>query len=367
MNTIKTALVVIVLLAVSYGVWTVLNRPPAQVPPEIAGEIGGFSPPDIEFDSDQFASLGMEQPATLGDPTNSETGQITAVDPATLSEAPAYGAAPQLPNSTNVVPTRPVSPIMNKQGVAGGSAPSFLSSNEHDNTTVAPIITPEQGHSHARGSVAFAAVWSEAQRDVENDDLRAALTRLSKWHGSQDLSPEESRKLVQMLDQLAGTVIYSREHRLMQPYKVRRGDDLRTIAKHYKVPWQMLSYINGIEDPDRLFPGDLLKVVKGPFTAHVDLKSQELTLKLNGLYACRFAVGVGQAAPQIGDYQIRSKMLPGDASNYNGQHKLELGGSLWIQGQPDPNRVENNSISVSPIDARNLYALLSVGSTVVIR
>ncbi len=364
MNTIKTALVVIVLLAVSYGVWTVLNKPPASLPVEVAG--GEFVPPDIRFDFEDSATPGMKPPGDAAP----EVGQITAVDPATLSEAPAYSGklngAPQLPNSTNIVPTGPMSPIMPKQGLAGG-APTYLPSKEHPITPIAPIITPEHGHSHARGSVAFAAVWSEAQRDVENDDLRSALARLSQWHGSEDLNSEESRKLLKMLDQLAGTVIYSREHRLMQPYKVRRGDDLQTIAKHYKVPWQMLSYINGIDDPSRLFPGDLLKVVKGPFTAHIDLESQELTLKLNGLYACRFAVGVGQTAPQIGDYQVRSKMLPGDASNYNGQHKLELGGSLWIQGQPDSNRVDDNSISVSPIDARNLYALLSVGSPVVIR
>ena len=40
-------------------------------------------------------------------------------------------------------------------------------------------------------------------------------------------------QVTELLDQLAGTVIYSRQHLLEQPYLVRPGDTLSSIARRY--------------------------------------------------------------------------------------------------------------------------------------
>ena len=84
-------------------------------------------------------------------------------------------------------------------------------------------------------------------------------------------SPADTQKVETLLGQLAGTVIYSTEHQLEPARVVKPGETLETIAKEYNVPWQLLAKINGIPAPDQLRPGQELKVVRGPFSAVVDL------------------------------------------------------------------------------------------------
>ena len=75
---------------------------------------------------------------------------------------------------------------------------------------------------------------------------------------------------------------------------------LETIAAQYNVPWQLLAKINGIEDPNRLKPGDELKVVRGPFSAIVELDKRQLTLIVEDCYAGRFnLVAVGDMARNV--------------------------------------------------------------------
>src|SRR6202008_5137806 len=74
--------------------------------------------------------------------------------------------------------------------------------------------------------------------------------------------------------------------------------------------------INGIEDPNHLNPGDELKVVRGPFTAQVDLDKRQLTLIVEDCYAGRFSlVAVGEMAPGLeGSFEVAEK-LPNGATN----------------------------------------------------
>ena len=119
---------------------------------------------------------------------------------------------------------------------------------------------------------------------------------LSRWYDDPRLSDQEYQALVALLNQLAGTVIYSRDHLLLPAYEVQPGDTLERVAQHYKVPWQLLAKINGVADPNQLRPGDQLKVVQGPFDAHVNLRARQLTMMLGGASPAAFR---SESAPRI--------------------------------------------------------------------
>jgi hypothetical protein len=90
-------------------------------------------------------------------------------------------------------------------------------------------------------------------------------------------------------------VIYSQEDLLMPPYVVGAGETLPTIAAPLGVNWQLLAKINGIPAPDDLYPGESLKVLRGPFDADVSLARRRVTLRLTGNYAGSFPMAVGAA------------------------------------------------------------------------
>ncbi len=154
--------------------------------------------------------------------------------------------------------------------------------------------------------------------------------------------------MLDLLDPLAGRVIYSREHLVAPPYMVRRNETLADIAQQYNVPMELLQKINGIETPNVLVPGTELKVVTGPFRAEVNLPAQELTLFLNGLYAGRFPITIGRdPAPVVGDFKVREKRedrdyfsmegrkIPaGNPANPFGSVWLDLGREVCIHGSP---------------------------------
>lgn len=225
--------------------------------------------------------------------------------------------------------------------------------------------------------------WKAAQEAMRTNNHREALSTLSAVYEDPRLSHQERLRLLDTLDPLAARVIYSTEHHLEQPYEVRRGDRLVTVAEKYDVPWQLLRNINGINDPDFLVPGTKLKVIRGPFRAEVDLASQEMTIYLQRLYAGRFPLGVGnEPAPRPGDYQVQRKelgkqfyasngvVLPaGDVKNPFGRCWLDLGSDMAIHGSALQGGGPSTPgcIGLSPRDADDVFAILSVGSRVNIR
>jgi LysM repeat protein len=232
----------------------------------------------------------------------------------------------------------------------------------------------------------FSAVMNNVWAKLNDRRLDEALRMLTPWRNEPRLSPEQAQQVQQFLDQLAGTVIYSREHWLeRQPYRVQTGDTLQKIAQKYQVPAPLLAKINGIEASGFLEPGRELKVVRGPFRAVIDLKKHELSLLLDGRYAGRFPVGVAQDLYQLeGTFRVLSKtknptyyygdnqvIEAGDPNNPLGKHLLGLDNQTAIHGTNDPANIgranEHGWISLGAGDVADLYDILSVGSQVVIR
>jgi LysM repeat protein len=180
-----------------------------------------------------------------------------------------------------------------------------------------------------------------------------------------------------MLDQMAATVVYSRQHLLEKPYIVQPGETLDSIADQYNVPSRLLAKINGIHEGQNPQPGRELKVLRGPFMALVDLNRLELTLMLHGRYAGRFAIGVGADHPKLeGTYIVRDKRLnppgpPRDPTCPPGKLWIDLGNQITIHAAADPRSVGrtdgHGSICLSDQDMTDVFGILSVGSRVEIQ
>jgi lipoprotein-anchoring transpeptidase ErfK/SrfK len=145
----------------------------------------------------------------------------------------------------------------------------------------------------------------------------------------------------------------------------------------------LLANINGVNDPRILVPGTELKVVPGPMRAEVNVTAGELTLFLGELYAGRFPISIGSEPPQPKEYTVQNKspdrtyigpdgrtIAANDPTNPYGQYWIDLGPEACIHGSPQsaaPGTQTLGCISLSPQDARDVYAMLVPGSKVVVK
>jgi lipoprotein-anchoring transpeptidase ErfK/SrfK len=266
---------------------------------------------------------------------------------------------------------------------APGSAPPL----ETPPSTAPPAaaVPPPAATSPALTAYSLKRDWQEAERLVAEGKCRDALAKLSPYHGHPDLPPDQRPHLAAWLDALAAKVIYSREHFLAAPYRVRKGETLFDVSNNpaVNVPWPLLLSINrgAVNDPMIVVPGTELKVVPGPFRADINLTTSELTLFLGDLYAGRFPLALGDQPPQPGSYQVRDKrndrtyygldgrVIPAnDPANPYGGYWLDLSGEVSIHGSPlTPTSRTLGCISLSPQDAKDVYSILSLNSDVTIR
>lgn len=459
MQTLKTAIIVVLLLVVFYGVYEMLNSPPAEEPPEVVnlptdataeldidlgtefggpgGESGEAWPADSAPDSNGFgAPPPFAEASSDGENGRGDHGGATGEGDAgrPTSPPPTSGSRYVPPSWPENAPAsadgsgRASSPAGESESFPTGSGPvpsgsETRSSNREEGETAATLSPPRMASAVSEDSTfsdessdsgglgvpqlqqnpyieagerrrdsesgsaekelgvqVYQRAREQAESLIAEGDYHAALRTLSMFYKSPDLTAQEHRELLDLLDPLAGRVVYSREHVLEDPYKVGRNETLINIAERYDVPYQLLQKINAIEDPKVLLPGSELKVVSGPFRAEVDLEGQELTVFLDRLYAGRFPITVGaDPGPVRGDFQVRDKRrdktyfsldgrtIPGDSpENPFGGLWVDLGREVCIHGSPRQGEDEKKRgcISLSPEDADDVYSILSVGSKV---
>lgn len=389
MNSIKTLFVLGILAAVAYGVYVSINKnPAAKLPPE--AEQGWSTGLNVEVPG--AGSVAARSPVG---PFDSQGG----APPAPGSQMAGNGSvAPRFspPEGSIGYPAgtaaRPSSPgdypgnVATRAQPPGGSVPGLSQPPPDATSAFSPPLRSE-------GNAVFARVMEQAQKQLDQGGLVEALETLSQFYGDPTLTAEQDRQLTDLLGQLAGTVLYSRQHLLEQPHVVQPGEGLREIANAYNVPWQLLAKINGIRDPQNLPPGQRIKVVRGPFNAVVHLDKYELVLTLQGRYAGRFPIGIGRDQQQLeGVYEVKDKTIDpayygpdqfidaADPNNPLGERWIGLGkpGSnilqttrLGIHGTNDPANVRSGSgrgsICLGSRDVEDIYDILSIGSRVVIQ
>lgn len=123
-------------------------------------------------------------------------------------------------------------------------------------------------------------------------------------------------------------------------YEIEVGDSLSSIAKTYKIPYEILMDINPIRRPDTVRPGTVIKVVKGPFHAIVYRSTFTLDLYLQDTFIKSFPVGLGQPGNEtpLGLWVVKpfGKLIkptwtdPDTSRTYQYGHPNNPLGSRWI-------------------------------------
>lgn len=392
MNTLKTLCTVIVLSAVGYGVYaTLYGKPEGNPPPEVTP--GWDSAPSVQMP--QMSSAG---PATLGqggaapkfvpaapsgeaNPFPASTDRYSSAD----ANMAASVTPPFVPSSVSLPAGEHSSPYPNTQ--TGHDSVYNRAGAQGDGTQTASLQVPLSGNHSAAGAAPadYAAAKQSAMSLLQQGKLDDGLRALSAWYDHPELPPADKQELNDLLDRVAGTVIYSRQHLLASAYQTQPGDTLDRIAEAYQVPWQLLAKINGIQDPQRLRPGESLKVFRGPFHAVVNLQRYELTLYLGDRYAGRFKIGIGKDhSTPLGDHTVLDKvrnpayygpdgkvMGSSDPQNPLGGYWIDLGNKIGIHGTIDPQSIgredSRGCIRLAPRDIEDVFDILSKGSIVYIR
>ena len=165
------------------------------------------------------------------------------------------------------------------------------------------------------------------------------------------------------------------------PYTVA-NESLVDIGERWRVPGQLIYNINRnkIPNPAVVPPGTQLKMVQGPFNVEINSKQIVMTLFLDDLYAGRFPIRMGiSGSPKPGIYQVLVKSAeghnwrdaegndypPGTPENGYGPDWIGLSGKLCIHAVGDSvTDGHRGCIGLSAKDAKDVFAILTVGSSV---
>ena len=228
---------------------------------------------------------------------------------------------------------------------------------------------------------AAAAALRDIDRLLDTDDISGAHRDLSKLYWGH---PELRSLIRPRIEKTAQTIYFSPQPHFLEPYVVQPEDQFAKFAKTYDVPWQYLAKLNRV-DPQRIRPGQKLKVIRGPFSAVVELSRFELTVHAHGYFVRRYDVGIGkQGSSPVGKHTVHDKVVnpqytdpegrvidAEDPDNPLGERWIDLGDGYGIHGTIEPDSIgkaqSRGCIRLRNEDVEDLFDLLSVGSDVVIR
>ena len=307
-----------------------------------SGALGAAAPP---MPSPKSVDHGWEEPAGSDMPTQFPVAAESAPLPASVSANSGSGAVIQIAGEK---PTPPAQPTVSGQS---GDFPVSPEIEAIDRL----IAQGEHISAHQKLSTIY---WNQSDR-------RAGI------------EPQ--------LNSMAKSIYFSPQPHYMRPYEIQSGDRLEAIAKFYNVSWEYLAAINRIGNPSRIRAGQKIKVIKGPFSAFVDLSDRELTIHAHGYYVRRYQIGIGQDnSSPIGRFKVLEKVpepqytdpegrvtAGGAAGNPLGHYWIDIGNSFGIHGTIDPNSIgqaaSRGCIRLRDRDITEVYNLLTTGSEVVIR
>ena len=355
--------------------------------PETTAPAGPSPQASIAAEGSPVASLvpgSIDMPRTAGQqisyqslptapPLQTNQPQDAASPTAYPKPAPFIGPAATSPAATeSAEPNLPADPEFPATPSPGSPSPDITAG-------AADPLTPVHDS-------AFEDMWSSSQEKLRRDELTDALFTMSLWYNDPYLTSQQRDVVVPLLDQLAGTVIYSREHRLEAPHIVASGETLQQIADAYQITPEFMARVNGLDPTQPLAEGTELKVARGPFRAELSLSRREITVFLGRYYAGRFSVGIGRDFPAqsaamhvfekdgarpYADARTSQQVAAGAADNPYGHHWIGLQGpgspqltGIGIHGSgADIDASDTRGhVSMSERDADDLQVLLSVGS-----
>lgn len=254
-----------------------------------------------------------------------------------------------------------------------------------DSSAESPRSLPQAGAPHFSQNSASTATTPAESRTVTQLDPAAEQDIIQLRELSTRYWKEFEERIVPDEDllRLSHKIFFEPGKHYLPAYDVQPNDQLRLIARNYQVTWQYLARLNQVE-PDKIRPGQQLKVLQGPFHAVVDLSQRQLTVHANGYYVHSFPVAVGKDhSTPTGEFPVLNKVenptyygpegiiAADDPSNPLGEHWIDLGNSYGIHGTINPQSIgqaaSKGCLRLHPNDVALLYDLLTTESIVIIR
>ena len=233
------------------------------------------------------------------------------------------------------------------QAVNSGTAPSISTDVDQLETQSPPH--PVDDTMTSAGIVIQAGLpWYEKGKAAVSQDRVIEARGYLSQAVALGLDPIQDNQARLLLNQLSDKWLFSRRVYEGDPHAgrhvVQSGELLSRIAPKYKVPYQLLMRVNGIEDPRRLQKGQTLKVVKGPFYARVDRNRFIVSVYLGDTLVRTWPVGLGGEGretptgkwrvtpgkkivnPPWWDRETGKEYLPDDPENPLGERWIGLDG-----------------------------------------
>jgi L,D-transpeptidase ErfK/SrfK len=371
------------------------DNAPAQSPPDgqiqVAQSPAGpqSEPPPSEFDEPPVAKSEianstkarlLEQRAESPAPklhSNAAAGSTLAPAPAKMADTTA-AQSPLMPSATVKATVAEVTPATFPEPAAAppsvakakpAARPIVQTANVADEKEAAPI-DPE-----------LEADLEKIDRFLQNSDLLRAHRELSMVYWAK---PRWRSAIKERIERTANAIYFDSEPQFLQPYVVKPNDQFAVFARRYNVPWEYLAKLNHV-DPKKIQPGQQLKVIKGPFSAIVELNGFLLTLHAYGYYVRSYPIGIGKdGATPLGKFTVLKKVKDpqytdpqgqvtdgGEPSNPLGTRWLDLGNSYGIHGTIAPSSIgkaeSRGCLRLRNQDVEEVYDMLAVGSEVTIR
>ncbi len=216
---------------------------------------------------------------------------------------------------------------------------------------------------------------------MSQDRIVEAHNALSKLYWKQ---PDVRPVLQQRIESTAAQIFDDPHRHFGAPYLVEPGDTLESIGEKHNLPWPYLGQLNRIH-PSELQAGQELKVMRGPFSAVVDLSRFELTIHAHGYFVDRYDVGTGTAnKTPVGEFAVSEKIDnptwynpdggqidKDDPRNPLGEYWIGLGDEIGIHGTIDPQSIgsarSRGCIHMRNDDIAEVFGMLGHDSVVLIR
>ena len=230
-------------------------------------------------------------------------------------------------------------------------------------------------------SAETAEVLRHVDELMRQDKIVEAHNALSTLYWKE---PELRSGLLRRIEATAMEIFRDPHRHFSAPYFVEPGDTLESIGAMYNIPWQYLGQLNRI-DPQELQAGQELKVMRGPFSAVVDMERFELTIHAHGYFVHHYEVGIGEGdQTPVGEFAVQEKIKnptwynpaggqvdKDDPLNPLGEYWIGLGDHIGIHGTIDPQSIgsarSRGCIHMRDADIAQVFELLGQGSVVRIR
>ena len=230
-------------------------------------------------------------------------------------------------------------------------------------------------------SAETAAVLRRADEFLRQDQIVEAHGELSQLYWKH---PDQRPLILGRIESTAEQIFTDPHRHFGHPYVVFPGDTLESIGRQYNVPWTWLAYLNRLK-PQDLQAGQELKVLRGPFSAVIDLSRFELTIHAHGYFVHRYNIGTGRDnRTPVGEFTVQEKVENpawynpdggmvdrDDPQNPLGEYWIGLGNHIGIHGTIDATSIgtsrSRGCIHMRNSDIVEVFGMLGKSSSVRIR